>query len=628
MLTTLRNKTAGIIMKVILGLIVISFAVWGVHDVFRPRASTTVASVGDIDIGIESFRERFRRELQRAGSRFGRPLTPADARAIGLDRQVLGELMAEATLQEQAKRMNLGIPQTAVADAIMADDAFRGPNGAFDPNRFDQVLRANDLNEPMYVALQRRMLLRRQIIDGLVGGIDSPDVLTQAVYRHQNERRSASYVLLPGSDGAGIAAPGDDVLKSFYEERKGTFQAPETRSATVVAATADALAAKETVSDEDVQARYEQEKAKYGTPERRTVERITFPTLAEAKQASDKIKGGTTFEEIAKAQNETEADLSLGTVAKTEILDMPIADAAFALPQGQVSEPVEGQFATVLLRVTAIEPGVEKTFDDVKEQVRSEIARQRAEDKLLTLHDQIEDDRASGMTLAEVAAKNGLDVRTVEKIDRQGRVGKEPANIPGGATVLSEIYQSDVGVENNPVQIDGGYVWFDVTEVDPARERTFDEAKDDVLARWRAEEARKALDAKTADTLKALQDGSLKLADFASRESLQVQTAEKLDRRGGDLGSSAAAQIFSTPQGTFGSAPSQNDGRILFEVTAIQTPALDLTTKDSKELADRIAATVENDLAAQYVLQLQKDFGTTVNTQALASALGIQSGQP
>jgi peptidyl-prolyl cis-trans isomerase D len=628
MLTTLRNKTAGIIMKVILGLIVISFAVWGVHDVFRPRASTTVASVGDIDIGIESFRERFRRDIQRAGSRFGRPLTSADARAIGLDRQVLGELMAEATLQEQAKRMNLGIPQTAVADAIMADDAFRGPNGAFDPNRFDQVLRANDLNEPMYVALQRRMLLRRQIIDGLVGGIDSPDVLTQAVYRHQNERRSASYVLLPGSDGADIAAPGEDVLKSFYEERKGTFQAPETRSATIVAATAEALAAKETVSDEDVQARYEQDKAKYGKPERRTVERITFPSLAEAKEASDKIKGGVTFEEIAKAQNETEADLSLGTVAKTEILDTPIADAAFALPQGQVSEPVEGQFATVLLRVTAVEPAVEKTFDEVKEQIRNEIAGHRAEDKLLTLHDQIEDDRASGMTLAEVAAKHGLDVRTVKNVDRQGRIDKEPADIPGGATVLSEIYQSDVGVENNPVQIDGGYVWFDVTEVDPARERTFDEAKDDVLARWRAEEARKALDAKTADALKALQDGSLKLADFASRESLQVQTAEKLDRRGGDLGSSAAAQIFSTPQGKFGSAPSQNDGRILFEVTAIETPALDLTTKDSKELADRIAATVENDLAAQYVLQLQKDFGTTVNTQALASALGIQSGQP
>ena len=89
--------------------------------------------------------------MQRAGNQFGRALTPADARAIGLDRRVLSELMAEATLEEQAKRLKLGVPQTAVVDAIMQDETFRGPNGAFDPNRFDQILRSNGLNEPMYV---------------------------------------------------------------------------------------------------------------------------------------------------------------------------------------------------------------------------------------------------------------------------------------------------------------------------------------------------------------------------------------------------------------------------------------------------------------------------------------------
>lgn len=629
MLSTLRNKTAGIVMKVILGLIVISFAVWGVEDVFRIGTSNTLATVGSTDIGAQTFQERYRRELQVAGNQFGRPLTPAEGRELGLDRRVLADLMAEATLQEQARRMKLGLSDEAVADSIMKDENFRGPNGAFDPNRFDQILRANNLSEPMYVALQRDLLLRRQLLDGIVGGAAPPEALIAAVSRHQNEKRSASYIVLPRSDGADIAAPDEPTLKNFFEERKGTFQAPERRSVAFVAATPEALGAKETVTDDEVKARYEQDKAKFGTPERRTIERIPFPTHADAAAAAAKIKSGTSFEDIVKERNVSQGDVSLGTVAKNEILDKAVADAAFSLAQGQVSDPIDGQFSTVILRVTAIEPEVVKSFDEIKEQLRSEIARQRAEDKLLTLHDQIEDDRAAGSTLAEIAQKQGLELKTIEDIDRQGRAGTNTVELPAGQDLLPEVFQSDVSVENNPVQISGGgYVWFDVTKVDPARERTYDEAKDDVLARWRAEEARKRLDAKVDEALKELRTGTLKLTDLAVREGAKVEQTFQVDRRGGNLGPSVGAQIFATAQGAFGSAPSAEDGRVIFEVTGIETPAFDPKGPDAQALAERVGATVENDLASQYVLQLQNALGASVNNQVLARALGLQTDQP
>lgn len=629
MLTTLRNKTAGIVMKVILGLIVISFAVWGVEDVFRVGATNTLASVGDTDIGVETFRDRYTRELQLAGNQFGRPLTPAEGREFGLDRRVLGDLMAEATLQEQARRLKLSLPEAAIADSIMKDENFRGPNGAFDPNRFAQILRQNNFNEPLYVAMQKRLLLRRQVVDGIVGGTSAPTALVAAVNRHQNEKRTASYVVLPSSDGADIAAPDETVLKNFYEERKGTFQAPEVRSLSLIAATPEALAAKETVTDEELAARYEQDKAKFGTPEQRTVDRIPFPTPAEAAAASARIKSGTSFDEIAKEQNVSAADLSLGKVTRSGILDKAVADAAFSLAQGQVSEPVEGQFSTVILRVTAIEPEVVKSFDEVKEPLRIDMARQRADDKLLTLHDQIEDDRAAGSTLAEIAPKYGLELRNIEGLDRQGRIGTTIAHLPGGPLVLSEAFQSDVGVENNAVQLDGGgYVWFDVTKVDAARQRTFDEARDDVLARWRSEEARKRLDAKVDAALKDLRGGTLKLADLASREGVTMQPTFQVDRRGGTLGASVGAQIFATAQGAFGSAPDASDGRVIFEVTGIEAPVFDPKSPEAQALAKRVADTLENDLASQYVLQLQNDIGASVNNQALANALGVQTDQP
>lgn len=628
MLNSLRQKSAGIVMKILLGLIVISFAVWGVEDMFRVRVSNVVASVGDTDITVDAVRDRWNQEIQFSQQRYGRQLTAAEARAVGIDRQVLAELMANATLQEQAKRLNLAVPDADVARSIVEDPTFRDARGQFDQIRFQRVLSASGMNEPMYVALQRNLLLRRQIIEGVAGGVQVPAALSEAVFKHQNERRSASYVILPGSDGASIAAPDDATLQAFFEERKGVFQAPERRSFTLVAATAADLAQKEVVSDEDVRARYEQEKDRLGQPERRTIDRITFPSLDEAKAASDKIKGGATFDQIVTERGLSAADTSLGTVTKSDILDKPIADAAFALSEGQVSEPVEGQFSTVILRVGKVEPAVTRTFDDVKAELRTAIATERAAGKLLDIHDQIEDDRASGMTLAEVATKNGLELRTFTDIDRQGRAGEEPADIPGGATVLNEVYGSDVGVENNAMQIDSGYVWFDVTKIDPARERTFEEAKEDILARWRAEEARKALDAKVDEALKQLRDGTLTLNDLATRENVQLQTAEKIDRAGGSLGSPAAAQIFATAQGGFGSAPSSDDGRVVFQVTAIDAPAFDANAEETKQFAERIAANIENDLAAQYVAQLQSSLGASVNSQALATALGIVADQP
>lgn len=628
MLTSLRQKSAGIVMKILLGLIVISFAVWGVEDMFRVRVSNVVASVGDTDITLDTVRDRWNQEIQFSQQRYGRQLSAAEARAVGIDRQVLGELMANATLQEQAKRLKLAVPDPDVARSIMEDPTFRDARGQFDQIRFQRVLSASGMNEPMYVALQRNLLLRRQIIEGVAGGIHVPTALSEAVFKHQNERRSASYLILPGTDGASIAAPDDAALQAFFEERKGVFQAPERRSFTLVAATSADLAKNENVSDDDVRARYEQEKDRLGQPERRTVDRIAFPSLDEAKAASDKIKGGATFDQIVTERSLSAADTSLGTVTKSDILDKPIADAAFTLAEGQVSEPVEGQFSTVILRVSKVEPAVTKLFDDVREDIRTAIATERAAEKLLNIHDQIEDDRASGMTLTEVATKNGLELRTFTDIDRQGNAGKEPANITGGAPVLNEVYGSDVGVENNAVQIEAGYAWFDVTKIDPTRERTFEEAKEDILARWRAEEARKALDAKVDEALKQLRDSSLQLAGLATRENLQVQAAEKLDRTGGALGAAAAAQIFAAQQGGFGSAPSSDDGRVVFQVTAIEAPAFDANAEETKQFAERLSANIENDLAAQYVAQLQSSLGASVNSQALATALGIVADQP
>jgi peptidyl-prolyl cis-trans isomerase D len=628
MLNAMRRHASGVVMKGFLLLIVLSFVVWGITDFLNPSAGTnSVATVGRTQISVETFRDNFNRAVQRTGQQLGRPLSPSDARAIGLDRGVLAELTGEASLDENARQLGISIPDDVVARAVREDQNFAGANGRFDINTFNQLLRANGFTEATYVAEQRRLMARRQIVDSLAGGMNVPPSMIDAVFRHQSERRSASYLLLPSPALDSIAAPDDAALQAFFEERQGAFQEPERRALQILAATPETLVAGTEVSDEDVRARYDQKQDEFVTPERRTFQRIPFANLQQAQEAKAEIDGGTSFEDIATSRNVAAADLNLGPTTRGAVIDQRLAEAAFSLPQGQVSDPVQGQFSIALIRVTAIEPEVVRSFEDVREQLRTDLARERATQRLQEVHDRIEDARAGGSTLAEAAQAQSLDVTSVQGVSRQGLLPSgEQAQVPGGQPVLDAAFGSDVGVENDAVRLPaGGYVWYEVTAVDPSRARTFDEARADVLTRWRTEEARTALEAKAAAALEQLRAGTLRLPDLAQREGVEVLSAETLTRRGGDpvLGQAGTAQVFSTPRGGFGIAPGQNETvRVVFQVTRVETPPVDPASPAFEQLGERLGDSIENDLAGQYVARLQQDLGATVNPQALATALG------
>ncbi|MGQ4272846.1 SurA N-terminal domain-containing protein [Terrihabitans sp. B22-R8] len=630
MLNAMRRHASGVVMKGFLLLIVLSFVVWGIGDFLGGGAgSNHVAAVGKTRISGEDFRETFNRSLQAAGRQIGRPLTPADARAIGMDRSVLAELMGEATLDENARQLALAVPDEVVANSVTRDETFFGPNGRFDVDRFQQLLRANGLTEAVYVAEQRRLIERRQIIDSVAGGLTAPEALLQAVYQHQNEHRSASYVVLSASSAENISPPADDVLRAFFDERKGAFQAPERRSVSLLAVTAESLSAREQVPDEELRARYEADRARFVTPERRTFQRIPFPSVKEAEAAAAEIANGAPFEDIATKHNVAAADLVVTDTTKDAIIDSKIAESAFSLPQGEISAPVQGQFSTVLLRVLSVQPEVTRSFEDAREEIRHTIAEERGRAALLEVHDRVEDARAGGSTLAEIADREKLPLTKIEAIDRQGRDANGAApSVAGGEPVLAGAFEAEVGVENDPVQLENsGYVWYEVNNVDPARARTFEEARESVLARWQAEEARQALDAKVEQALTGLKANTLKLPELATREGVEVLGAEGINRRGNEpvLGQAGIAQIFSTPRGGFGSAPAPSEtDRIIFQVTKVDAPSPNSADPAIAQVSDRIASSIENDLASQYVLRLQSDYGATVNNQALANALGGQ----
>src|ERR1700758_3415579 len=138
------------IMAVVMGVLIVSFGVWGIADIFRGFGQSTLAKIGRTEISAEQFRQIYTDKLQQLGRQFGRPLTSDQARAFGLDRQVLQQTIAEAALDEEGRRLGLGQSDDEIRRTIMNDPNFKGVGGAFDPQRFQALIRNFGYTEPRY----------------------------------------------------------------------------------------------------------------------------------------------------------------------------------------------------------------------------------------------------------------------------------------------------------------------------------------------------------------------------------------------------------------------------------------------------------------------------------------------
>ncbi|MGN6460517.1 MAG: SurA N-terminal domain-containing protein, partial [Pseudolabrys sp.] len=251
-----RNWLGKIVMAVVMGLLVISFAIWGIGDIFRGFGLSTVAKIGKTEIGVEQFRTYYNDRLQALSRRMGRPISPDQARALGLDRQLIGQLVAETALDERARDLRLTLSDAEIAQQIVNDKNFAGPSGQFDRNRFEALIRNAGFTEARFVAEQRRTLVRRELTDTIAGGVTPPNALIAAIQQFQNETRTIRYLSLGPAKAGDIPAPSADELAKYFEERKVLFRAPEYRSIVLVELTPASLAQWQTISDADARKIY------------------------------------------------------------------------------------------------------------------------------------------------------------------------------------------------------------------------------------------------------------------------------------------------------------------------------------------------------------------------------------
>ncbi|MBB6488760.1 peptidylprolyl isomerase [Rhizobium lusitanum] len=624
MFDVLRKIAQTWVAKGLLLLLAAAFGIWGVErSLITGGNSNTVVTVGDQQIDTNEFRLAYRRQIQAISQQLRMQITPDQARAFGIGQQTVAQLVAGASLDQLAADMNLGLSQDRLAKLIGDDPAFKAPNGAFDRQKFELLLRNSNISPDDYIKERSKVAIRSQIVEAVSNGFVAPKVLVDAVKQYHDESRSIDYLLLTNANIDPVKAPAEDVLSKWFEGVKSKYRAPEYRKFAYVKLQAEDLADPASVSDDELRAQYDKRKDSFKTPATRTIEQLTFANKDLANAASEALKTGTTFDQLVTDQGKKPSDVLLGTFNKDQMPDKTIADAAFAVTKdGGTTPVVEGSFGPVILRVTNVKDETAKNFDDVKEDIRKQIALGNAANEITSVHDKFEDLRGSGASLQEAASQLKLKLVTIDAIDATGldQKGNEIKDLPVRQQLLSEAFKAEQGGNPAPLTVgNNGYVWYDILNVTPDHDRTLADVREKAIADWTAEQQKIALAAKATELKQAAQKGK-SLADIAAPLGIAVENKTGITRSTDDpvLGRGGIAAAFSGPVDTAASSGGADDTtQILLKVTDVNdNPTTDALSNDDQQVA-QIANAAGDDILDQIVAQLQSRYTVTVN-QSLA----------
>ena len=618
-----------IVITVMFGFLIFSFALWGIGDIFRGYGLRTVATVGSTEIDAQAYHAAFQTEVQSMSRRYGQTITTEQAVAAGVDREVLGRLVAEAALDDKAHQMKLGISDEAIVKKLLTTPAFLGANGQFDKARFNEALRQAGYTEPGFMAEQHRLDVRQQIIQSISGLPYAPALISDAMRVYANEERAIEYISFGKEQLAPAATPNDETLAKFFEENKSAFRAPDYRKIAYVSLSPAELVNPDTISEADAKAKYNTDVAtRYTLPEKRAVRQLVFQNEADAKAASDRIKGGTDFDAVVAEKQLKPADTDLGLVEKTKILDPAVADAAFSLAPNGVSDVVKGKFGFILVTIGEIKPAEVRTLESALPEIRAALAIARGKDMIRDLHDKIEDQRASAKPLLEIAKDLSLKIITLDMADRSGRTpdGAVIEGVPEHDALLNAAFSSDIGVDNEAIATRmGGYVWFDVLGITPARDRPLTEVKDKVIAAWQDDDINGRLASKAAELVVTLSSGKT-VQDIASSLGVEVKNAFNLKRnsKNADFSQGVINQVFGVPEGgaafAVGRTPLE---RVILRVTKAEVVSSPTALAEAGKLTSEVKLSLSDDYANAYVGQTQKELGVTVNDKVIGLALGL-----
>lgn len=623
MLDALRQGSKNIFFKTLMIIIVLSFVVWGVGDMFRGRSSSEVAEIGNSGISMETYDKALRQEIRRIQAMTGGAVTTEQIMAMQVDRMVLNQLINQHLIALETRKLGINVGSDLVLKQVMADPNFQDSDGNFDKDKFLMLLSSNNLTEKKLVQLVSSGIESDILIDGLTASPLYVDSVAQTLYAYRNEQRKIDLLTLTKDNVSTntLPSPSDTALMEYYEKHKSDYAVPEYRSISYIVMNNDDVVNSIEIDEAELLAIYESQQELYQAPERREVDNITFETEEQAKQAYERLKADEDFYVVAKEITGNDRnDVDMGFITR-DGLSSDLSDVIFALNQNTFSEPVQGPFGWYIFRVKEIKPASEKTFEEARKEIEAQYKSEQAVDVLTQEVNDIEDAFASGSTLEEVAKTFNLTVKTTAPMDTNGldKNSSEIEDLPDAATLVKLAFDTNEN-EISPLTITSdntSYVAVHVKSVTDPRVKALDEVSGLVQQAWAKDRHMQELKKMAQNLAERLKSGT-SWQDATGELNVKIETGKLISRNDNSslaLPDGLKQEIFLRNNGEHTEAY-ENDGAysIALVRSTIKAP------KDIKKLNAiklDISSGSVNDLLEQYNVHLRKRYPVSINESML-----------
>jgi len=623
MMQAIRGKAGSIMVKVLFGLLIISFGLWGVSDYLflQDRASpeTVIAKVGGQEIRAEELRQAMQPAIERMRAQFGGGVDVQMMKQLGIVDSVLGQLIERRLLTQEAERLGLEVSDEVIRGAIYDNPAFRGADGRFDRQLFVQVLMMNRLSEEQLVARLRQEIPYNDLLQALTAGVEPPQPVVEALYRHRNEKRIADVVGFPVSAVSDIGEPSEAVLARFYEAHPELFRAPEYRALTLASLAPGDLQPAAGIPEDRLRSEYDERKDEFETLEQRQIQQILASSEEKAKEVEAALAAGKDWQEAATSAGMDPDAIDLGLLNRREI-PRELGDVAFELPPNQPSMPVKTPLGWHILRVVKIEPGKTQSFAEAKPKIAAELQLRQAADRLATIANRADDALAGGAKLEDIAPQYGFKLTTVAAVDEGGRGpdGTRVALPVAPEAVLKSAFATGEGETSRVTDMEDGAIYvLRLDKVTPPQVRPLAEVKDKAIAAWQAEQKREAA-AKQAETLAGAVAPGASLAKVAGEQGLTVLAAATLSRTpqpGQPVPPVLVAKLFDAKPGAVVHVADASGGYAA-QLKDIQAPET-VSEGEAAALAQQLTGELRLDIAGEFTEALRRRYPVEIRRDEL-----------
>ncbi|WP_374659357.1 SurA N-terminal domain-containing protein [Phenylobacterium sp.] len=626
MLSATRQFAKSWVAAVLIGLLVVSFAIFGVNDVFKGNFSNDVVKAGSRHVSGAAFRQEFDNFRKNAEQQTKRPVTTEEAVQAGLDKRLMDEIATRESFGEMLSRAGVRASDRLLESELRKIPAFfNSVSGAFDKALYQQKLNENGLTPARFETIMRDQIGESHVASAMVNGLRVPRAYSALGAIYETEARDVSYFAIDPRSVPQPAAPTDAQLTSLMNEMSDRIKRPEFRVITVVAFTPALVSASLPIDEAEVQKRFAFRKDTMSRPETRTVIQIPVKDAASAQSVAARLGKGEDPAAIAKSLGVNA--ITYADKPQSAIPDKQVGAAAFGLKEGQTSGAIQGELGMAIVKVLKITAGQSVTLDQVRPQIEAELRKDAASEKVYALSQAYEDARQGGSNLVEAAKKAGVPTTTLGPVTARGQ-GQQGQPVAGVTPKMLEVaFGLPAGGESDIQDAgEGQYFAVRVEKIIPAALPPLAEIKPELARFWTMRETVKRMQAK-ADELAARVKKGESLETVAASAGAKVVNVTGLDRQNAAqstaLSRDGLIKAFGAKPGDVFTAEHTQFALIVGKLTAVRAPAPAAVARITEDARPQLTMAFFRDLGASARRASRTELGAKIYPDKARAALGL-----